>query len=321
MIIGFAGLSRVKRRSFAAGESASAEHTAAAALGWSTKASGRWSLATGRQTIANNDNSSAFGWSTLSSGIASAAFGKGTQATADNSFASGNGSKATAAEAAAFGFGTTASGVQAFAAGALTEAAGAYAFSAGYNNHATGIASVALGKNAGAVTDGSFVFGDALGAALVGPTAANQFIVRASGGTRFYSNTALTAGVDLPAGGGAWASVSDVNRKENFRVIDGEAVLEKIAAMPVMEWNYRSQDAAIRHLGPTAQDFRAAFGLGESELTISTIDADGVNMLATKALTLRSRAHAEALSALQAENRELKQRIERLEKLLLEKKN
>ena len=36
------------------------------------------------------------------------------------------------------------------------------------------------------------------------------------------------------------------------------------------------QDDSIRHLGPVAQDFYAAFGLGESELAINMQDADGV---------------------------------------------
>lgn len=37
----------------------------------------------------------------------------------------------------------------------------------------------------------------------------------------------------------------------------------------------RADHAAIRHLGPTAQDFRAAFGLGENDTAIHTVHADG----------------------------------------------
>ncbi len=49
-------------------------------------------------------------------------------------------------------------------------------------------------------------------------------------------------------------------------------------------WNYRSQDAAIRHIGPVAQDFYAAFGVGEDDRHISTIDADGVALAAIQGL-------------------------------------
>ena len=77
--------------------------------------------------------------------------------------------------------------------------------------------------------------------------------------------------------------------KEHFRDLPGEDVLSKIARMPIQEWNYKTQDAAIRHVGPTAQDFHAAFGLGENPLKINTIDADGIALAATKALEERTR--------------------------------
>jgi hypothetical protein len=67
-------------------------------------------------------------------------------------------------------------------------------------------------------------------------------------------------------------------------------VLTRIAAMPVTEWSYKAQDAAIRHIGPTAQDFHAAFGLGEDPLRIGTLDADGVALAGVKALEARDGA-------------------------------
>ena len=126
-------------------------------------------------------------------------------------------------------------------------------------------------------------------------------MVRAAGGTIFYSDPNLTAGVSLAPGDGAWQSVSDVNRKEHFREVNGNDVLEKIARMPVQEWNYKAQDPSIRHLGPTAQDFRAAFGLGESDTTITTTDIDGINLLAVQALERRTRAQEREIEALRAE--------------------
>jgi hypothetical protein len=114
----------------------------------------------------------------------------------------------------------------------------------------------------------------------------------------------LTVGVLIcapPPRAGAWSSVSDVNLKENFRELDGGDVLLKIARMPIREWNYKAQDPAVRHVGPTAQDFHAAFGLGEDPLKISSIDADGVALRAIQALEARTRTqHANMLLDTQA---------------------
>ena len=40
----------------------------------------------------------------------------------------------------------------------------------------------------------------------------------------------------------------------------------------------------MRHIGPTAQDFRAAFNLGIDDKHIATVDADGVALASILAL-------------------------------------
>src|SRR5207245_952846 len=102
--------------------------------------------------------------------------------------------------------------------------------------------------------------------------------------TTFYSDPGQTAGVTLAAGGGAWTTVSDRNAKENFEPVNTKDVLEKVAALPLTTWNYKSQDASIHHLGPMAQDFNAAFGLGESATGITTVDEEGVALAAIQGL-------------------------------------
>jgi hypothetical protein len=204
-------------------------------------------------------------------------------------------------DSAAFGTNTVASGVGSFAAGEDSAARGFAAIALGWATEAAGDYGIALGSNARAGT-GSFVFGDRSTTRLIPSAAPNEFSVRASGGVYLFTSPALFSGVQLPPGASAWLSVSDVNMKENFRDLDGAGVLAKISAMPIREWNYKSQDAAIRHVGPTAQDFHAAFGLGEDPLRISTIDADGIALAAVKALAL--------------ENQELRARIDALEQLI-----
>jgi uncharacterized protein YceH (UPF0502 family) len=83
--------------------------------------------------------------------------------------------------------------------------------------------------------------------------------------------------------------------------------------MSIQSWAYRSQDPSIRHLGPTAQDFYAAFHLGESDSMITSIDIEGVALLATQPLERRTRDFQARVAAQDHEIRELRQRLERLE--------
>ena len=53
---------------------------------------------------------------------------------------------------------------------------------------------------------------------------------------------------------------------------------------PPILWNYAGQDSSIRHVGPNAQDFQAALGLGEDDKRINTVDADGVAFAAIQGL-------------------------------------
>ena len=66
--------------------------------------------------------------------------------------------------------------------------------------------------------------------------------------------------------------------------VDGHSILERLAALPIATWNYKTQDDSVRHMGPMAQDFREAFGLGEDETHISTVDSEGVALAAIQAL-------------------------------------
>ena len=79
-------------------------------------------------------------------------------------------------------------------------------------------------------------------------------------------------------------------------------------------------------MGPTAQDFRATFGLGQSELSIGTVDADGVALVAAQALERRSTEQAEMLRSqaarieeLERVNADVMSRLEALEKALADR--
>jgi hypothetical protein len=153
----------------------------------------------------------------------------------------------------------------------------------GYHNVASGNASFAAGFGAEAVNNGAFVWSDEASTARVKSTLANEFLARASGGVYFYSNAASTVGVRLAAGSGAWSSLSDRNMKTRVVRLDDAAVLDKVASLTVSAWSYRTEPG-VRHVGPMAQDFYAAFGVGEDDRHIASIDEDGVALAAIKAL-------------------------------------
>lgn len=93
---------------------------------------------------------------------------------------------------------------------------------------------------------------------------------------------------------------------------DTGAVLEALPQMPIQSWAYRNHPTA-RHLGPVAQDFHAAFGLGADDVSITTVDADGIALATIQGLHQKL---TEELKWRDAENADLKARVEKLERLL-----
>ena len=82
----------------------------------------------------------------------------------------------------------------------------------------------------------------------------------------------------------AWSTLSDRNAKENIIEIDVEHALEKLAAIPVVQFNYKGVDPEQKHIGIMAQDFHAAFDVAGNPLRISTQDIDGVALAAIQGL-------------------------------------
>jgi hypothetical protein len=225
---------------------------------------------------------------------ATVAGGLGNDATGDHSFVGS-------------GWENTASGDRAVIPGGLSStAAGDYSFAAG--------------RRAKANNQGCFVWADSLDADY-NCTADNKFMARASGGVVFHTSSDLNDwvriyddGSDLIATstgahltvGGVWTNASDAAMKDNFTPVDRQAVLASLADMPISTWNHSAEDASITHMGPTAQDFYAAFGLGGSDTSIGTIDADGVALAAIQGLY-------GMVQGLEAENVDLKARVTALE--------
>jgi hypothetical protein len=182
-------------------------------------------------------------------------------------------------------------------------------------NVASGVGSFAAGRTSWAAHDGSFVWGDGTAAAVSqGP---NTFNVLATGGMRFYFDTAghhcdLTSTANWQC-----FSASDRNVKADFAAVDGRGVLARVAAMPIQTWTYKSEVPSVRHIGPMAQDFHAAFDVGEDDRQINTVDANGVALAAIQGLHQVVQEKEAAIAALQRQNVVLEARVAALEQAIM----
>jgi trimeric autotransporter adhesin len=278
------------------------------AFGNNARASGDYGFAAGQDVVAANSWSTAFGQFSTASGAASVAMGyyahtnsrQGSFVFSDRSvlddgnFVTDESFKATVAHS----FNVRATG--------------------GYwlwtnPGTTTGLRLSNLSTNLG---HGSFVWSDRSSDSAVTPTANNQTIFRSSGGYWLYSDSSLTAGVTLAPGGGSWTSVSDRNMKANFAAVDARAILRGVLSLPISTWNYKTQDKSVRHIGPMAQDFFAAFKLGEGDKTITTVDPDGVALAAIQGLHEELKDRDVKIEVLQRQVKQQQGQIEDLKKLL-----
>ncbi len=214
------------------------------------------------------------------------------------------------------GSSNTASGsYAAIGGGSGNNATGDYgAVPGGRYNNANGDYSFAAGRHASANTQGCFVWGDSTDD-IVACNDTNRWIARASGGVYFYTNSGLTAGAYLSAGGGSWNTVSNRDLKGNLAPVDARELLNRLAAIEISTWNYTAQDATIRHIGPMADDFNSLVdGLGgEGQDYINSLDADGVALAAIQGLYQLSREQAKRIQTLETENASLQKRLDTLD--------
>ena len=178
----------------------------------------------------------------------------------------------------------------------------------GYQNVAGGQYSLAAGRQAKATNEGAFVWADSQSSDFFS-TASNQMSFRVSGGLRIFTDSAATLGVQLSPNATAWTTLSDRNAKENILPVNPRAILEHLAQLPMYGWSYKADPTQRRYIGPMAQDFHAAFGLGDDDKRINGLDTDGVTLAAIQGLYA-------VVKEKDARIAELEKRLAELERLL-----
>lgn len=267
----------------------------------------------GQQNIASADASTVGGGLTNESAVANATIGGGTL-----NFSAGD------AAAIAGGFFNDATNLDAAVGGGSENIASGVASTipGGSQNTAAGDLSFAtgLGATVDAAHDGAMLFADSQEFFFFSERA-NEFAVRGTGGFRLVSGVNASGvpatGVQVLPGGSQWFAISDRNAKTNFEDLDVGSVLDRVANIPIQEWNYKAHDESVRHIGPMAQDFREAFGLGFDDKHISSMDLGGVALAAIQGLYKQvreeNRGLRDALEKKDAELETMENRIAALE--------
>jgi hypothetical protein len=261
-------------------------------------------------------------WDDANVGFFSWAGGSNSTAIGLYALAFGDTNSAESTSSIVFGSGNQVKGAAGFSAGAGNRVCDTYGVALGNNAKSggplingkcdpdtfniRGLAAVAIGYNVTADQDhttamgkfatnngftGTFIWSDGSAqqsADTFRNTANNEFAARATGGFRFRTNLGGTTGCNLPAGSGVFNCTSSRATKMNFASVSGTDVLAKVRALPITTWNYISEGDKVRHLGPMAEDFYAAFGLGEGSKSIGVQDLASVSLAGVKALEERT---------------------------------
>ena len=253
-----------------------------------------------------------FGWDDADIGISSIAMGNSPKAKGENSIALGNYATALGDNSAALGYVATSRVEETIAIGSGAKA-----------NH---IGSVVISADIHSSSSDT-----------VSSSANGQLVLYASEGMVFtrnhgsvphdatkYINTFTGAYLSV---GGVWTNASDKNLKENFKAVNNDKVLDKVNKLQVSEWNYKSEEDNVRHIGPTAQDFYKIFELGNNNTSIAPSDLASIAIVAVQALESKAKEQESKIKELEGiinlqktKNSELEMRLNNLESKLNSKR-
>ena len=106
--------------------------------------------------------------------------------------------------------------------------------------------------------------------------------------------------------------------KQDISPVDPSSILDRVARLPVSTWRYRADESGALHVGPMAQDFRAAFGLGEDDAFLAPSDLAGVGLAAIQALRREVEGRDAEIGILKQQNEDLARRLAILEEQIRE---
>lgn len=260
----------------------------------------------GADSKASNTNATALGGKSSAAGNATAV---GYNAVApQESVVIGSNAAATSNENVVIGVSAAAT-YQSIAIGKLAETDANNCIAIGYNSNARNQNSIAIGLNVTTPASNDMIsIGNSSNSSVLFCGASDNSKALVVGTGNSNGNGAYLSK------GGVWNNASDKNLKDGFSKVSGADVLAKVMALDVTKWKYKGTNEY--HIGPMAQDFFAAFGLGTDDKHISSIDPSGVALVAiqelkkeNEALTKRVDDQQKLLEQLLKEVNELKAKV------------
>ena len=112
---------------------------------------------------------------------------------------------------------------------------------------------------------------------------------------------------------GSLTQGSDRSNKTEIRELDTSEILAKVQELSISKWQYKHEQG-VDHIGPMSQDFKAAFGLGNTDKGIVAVDADGVALAAIQELAKRNQMLEQRIAELEAD----RDRLNALEKVMVQ---
>ncbi len=292
--------------SMAIGSSAQVQASYGMAIGRAANVSNQYGIAIGDAAqTQTNAGALAIGRSSYANGLNAASIGTSSQAQGSASVSLGAFAYSNGANAIAIGGGDASNYVQ---------AQGQYSIAIGYRCYASATDAMAIGdyaraQAANALAIGSNVYNGNANTYSIGNSSVTS--VNFSGATT--TSYALQVGTSSSNGngayltkGGVWTNASDVNLKEDFINLDGNEVLNKVADLDITKWRYKGTDEY--HIGPMAQDFHAAFNVGNDDKRISSIDPSGVALIAIQALNDKIEQQQKTIDMLSKQLTDMKQK-------------
>jgi hypothetical protein len=305
--------------STAIGNETTASAESSTAMGWHTVASGNYSTAMGCGTEASGHTATALGYSSTAAGDYALAAGRYAKANHHGTFvwadSQGTDFSSTARDqflvraANGVGLGATNPVAQLDVRGCASLG---HAFAPSVRV-ASNVLNLQIGLNSNGSANGisfneSTTFGMKLGYNGVGTSTANRLAIYSDTDAElftFENGGYLGVGTNNPAypihlasgahvsTGGVWTDGSDRGSKENFRPVDAPRILELVQRLPITTWNFKVEPDSVRHIGPVAQDFHAAFGAGADDRHIAALDGNGVALAAIQGLNQKVEARSQ----------------------------